>query len=258
MQEGGEQPVSKEKFEKWEYTNHFKNYLLLVGNKGKDALEPISNYPYLIELSEVWHGTHAKMRNGTQKDGIERLAIVGFTQDRQLILPVTPVLGTKKNIPSNILYEELHRAKEKAGIVNLVGIIHSHPSASPFSARDLYNLLYEHFGPDIAMQLPPEQRPVQRFFTGVVTQDEAMYAFKTRETFPVRPSDTFPKDPLELFKKHWYAQSGYEVTGNSEVRKLKPDANSWDVSLGIATTHNLAIYKGKINEDLTRIYPAGT
>lgn len=255
MGEGGEQPTPKEKTDRWDYSSHFREYLLLLGDKRDQALESRNNYPYRIELGDGWHETHARMKDETSRDGKERLAIVGFRDDHQLVLPVTPAIGTEDQIPSNVIFEELHRAKVRAGIVDVVGRIHTHPSGSPFSATDLFSLLYEHFGPEVAMRLPKDQLPVTRFFTGVVTPNEVMYAFKTRETFPVRPTDMWPKDPLQFFRKYWFEKSGYEDRGEPKLKKLRPGANLWDISLGIAGAHNLVLYRGKHGEDLIRSYP---
>lgn len=243
---------------RWDYDTHFRQYLLLLGAKGKDALETTGNFPSNIGLSAAWHDTHINMRDGTLKDGKERLVIVGYKEDQHLALPINPVEGMETHVPYNLLARELQKARERHAILDLVGQIHTHPDNSPFSPSDLFTLLYEPFEPEIAKLLPKEGSPVAHYFAGLVTSETVIYAFKTRETHPVRAFDTWPKKPSEVFVKYWYEKAGYELlrVGSSEsIRRLRPDANKWDANFGIAEAHNLALYQGKIGKDLTRIYP---
>jgi len=254
----GEIRSEGKKPERWDYKTHFREYLLLLGAKGKDALEPMANYPARIGLSETWHATHVQMKEETLNDDKERLAIVGFKENWHLTFPVNPVVGTETHVPYKALVRELQNARERYKVVDLVGQIHSHHDNSPFSTRDLFSLLYEPFETEIARHLSQDDLPLSYYFAGLVTTEEVIYAFKTRETFPIRAFDMWPKKPSEVFTKYWYEKSGleyHEEGGKEWVRQLRPNPNKWDANFGIAQAHNLVLYKGKPNKDLTRIYP---
>jgi len=230
----------KDALRQWNYETHFREYLLLLSRTGKSGLEFFSNFPQVIELNRIWHKTLNEMRKATQ-DGKERWALVGFRSDmRTLVLPTVFGIGTQgdlgggipASVPSDVMQKEIDKAREKTGIVGLVGDIHTHPRTNKglqttrgFSVADFYCLLV------------PE-----RFFpmTAVVEPDVNFFVFKTRESadIPVNSKVFTQKD----FEEYWHGATDKPIS----VR---------DLNRRIVEKHNLVLYEGKPGSDLEKIYP---
>lgn len=242
----------------WEY-NHFKEYLLSL-TEGQEFL-PIDRHPNSIELSEGWHQTLDQMRKDSQ-DGIERWALVGFKDDKKsLYLPAIAAQGLPDHVPASVMSNEVHKAKNTAGIMGLVGDIHTHPrelkesiwgkfingskkDIARFSAGDLYTLL-----------VPSRWGS----FISIVDGDENLFAFRTRTTNDIGINSAFFNQ--ESFERYWYQENGFVYKGNVQqfgaqrVIPVSPNANVWKVNTDIAERHNLVLYRGKIGENLEKVFP---
>jgi len=260
----GEIKSEEGKHQRWDYDTHFREYLLLLARKKIGGLEFTGNFPRKIELSNGWHETLVQMDKET-KDGNERWALVGFREGmRHIILPRVFGVGTRTDyqkriraqIPYEVQWREIHKAKEKTGVIDLVGDIHSHPetpfrksvfelfgfmriagSNGGFSAGDLYRMVVqENFLP----------------MTAVVDGGKSFFAFKTRESINIPTSrSVFSQDSFEKF---WYKKYGVQLEGEF-AKYIPPGFSHLELNKGIAARHNLVLYRGKLNEDLTRIYP---
>lgn len=263
--------IPKTKIERWGYQDYFRGYLLLLSSKGSEALESINGFPNRIELNQRWHQVLNDLREESQNE-LERLVLIGYKEDRRRVfLPTFSVEGIRKysysEIPFEILSREIKRAKNQFGMEDLIGYIHSHPKTLPrfkglgariaeftdkdqpsFSAGDLYWLV--------------AGSPHQRFpkfcpMIGLVDGLNNIFAFKSRETFPLEDFSRF-MDQTD-FEKYWYEKFGYKYEGSLNegrcITPISPVANLWKVNLGIAEKYRLALYKGKPGKDLARAYP---
>lgn len=255
--------------EKWSYKDHLKEYLLLLASRGSEGLESINRFPKQVELSDAWHQVLNDMRDASQ-DGIERLALVGFQEDRRRIfLPTIPVKGASKEIPIKILNQEILRAKNKFGMRDLIADIHSHPKdlysgwrgkarivkatiegvnvkyQPHLSAGDLYRIVSSS-----NYQVYPEFLPM----IGVAHGNANIFAFKTRETIPLPvPSESFDQ---KSFSKYWNEKYGFSYSRDEGITGIKSSkANHWAMNIGIAKKHKLALYRGGPGRDLVRAFP---
>lgn len=253
----------KGKFNKWDYNARFREYLLLLSTKKEIGLEFKKNYPAQIELSPRWHKLFGKVRTSTLENGKEHWGFIGYKEDhRSLWFTSTPAEGYDSYVPGELIRNETNKARDKFGIVDLVGDVHSHPRGflervdqnfltfnasglkAAFSAGDLYLLANtEEFRPMMA----------------VVEGDYNLLVFRTRETKGLGMSSIlFDQDSFEKF---WYEKYGFKYLGNVKkygayrVKALTDTANIFDVNIGIAERHNLVIYQGKKGEDVKRIFP---
>lgn len=235
-----------------------REYLLGL-TRSREFLVSILDYPRQIGLSQGWHDTLDQIRKDSV-DGIERLALVGFKEDRRAIyLPTIGVKGLPDHVPSAIISREIQRARVKAGITGLIGDIHSHPrsliesiwgntsdqqNTAGFSAGDLYRMVS-----------PGEFLPMMV----VVEGNGNIVAFKTKES-----TDTgLDRNVLtqEGFEKYWYEKNGFRYLGRVEkygaerAVPISPNANGWNVNLGIAERHKLVLYRGGAGNNLVKLFP---
>jgi hypothetical protein len=100
-EEGGE--LSSEQPQTWGYETHFREYILLLGQKGKDALESIDQFPRQIELDARWHKILDHLRAETKSDGNERFTLIGFRPDsRDSYIPDTPAVGELHRVARSV------------------------------------------------------------------------------------------------------------------------------------------------------------
>lgn len=260
----GEIKSGESKPQQWDYETHFREYLLMLSRKKIDGLEFFANFPRNIKLNNVWHETLSQMDKET-KDGHERWALIGFRDDmRHLILPRIFGIGTKTDyqkrirasVPSKVIQEEIQKAKDKRGVIGLVGDIHSHPGSfsrqisfemlgfrrvigagGGFSAGDLYRMV-----------IKGDFLPV----TVVVDGGESFFAFKTRESTDIPVSSLL--FPQNVFEKYWYEEYGVRLEGDF-AKHIPRGFSHLELNKGIAAKHNLVLYNGRLGEDLTRVYP---
>jgi len=225
----------------WAYEAQLRNYLLLVAQKGLQALEPLSAFPHNIELSRDWHVFLDTMRSQTEGDGKERWALAGVKEDKTaLFLPKTFALGEARHVPSDVIKRSKQQARDVYGIVGIVGDIHSHPR-SPTTQEMLLELLERFNTQQLKAFFSPEDyfsilKPRANIaFMGVVDGPYNLFAFPTRDT-----QDT-KINPL-LFDQ--YAFAGY-------WKREIPDPE--EMNLAIAKRHAIALYQGRTGENLTRI-----
>lgn len=228
----------------WDYETRFREYALLLGRKGPEALESITNYPKRIDIGNVWHGALDRMRSETRGDGSERYALITYDENaREFHFPEISVKGEPKRVPGEAIVQEIKAAKEDRKVKSIVGEIHTHPVDYPFSPPDLFRLLYK----------PIEYR---KLIVGITTPTENIFAFRTRETFLVTEQDMPGKLFSSVFTDHWLEKAGYKYSEDrSHVIRTDPSANLWEANIGIAETHRLALYKGKPGGELIRAYP---
>lgn len=254
-------PIAPKPIERWSYGSYFKEYLLLLATRGPIALESLRMYPERIELGETWHQTLNHMRKSTWRDGIEKWAFAGVkAEKRGIFLPTVPVMGSRHFVPSEAMKRMKDWARNKPGIVDFLGDIHSHPTGlitnlehkipfknkhklvAEFSAGDFYAFLVE----------------PNSYFMGIVTGGYNTFTFKARE------STGLGVDPLgfsqESFEKYWYEKFGFKYLGGplkfgaNRTTPISDDANSLKMNFAIAEKHRLLIYQGKANKELIKIF----
>ena len=221
----------------WNY-EQFRQYLIRL-TEGRGALLPVDQYPDKIELSEDWLKVISKMRVDSQ-DGKERHALVGYRPGGGIILQTLPSQGLSDTVPREVVKEAIKRAREKAGVIGILGTIHSHAVKrlqqrnwwklrmedkrhnAVFSTEDLYGLL-------IAEQFSP--------FEAVVQGNDMLFAFQSRETQGLgMPSVAFPQ---HVFTAYWHQQFAHDR----------------DMNIEIARRHNLVFYnRAYPGNDLKRVY----
>ncbi|OGD92666.1 hypothetical protein A2697_02575 [Candidatus Curtissbacteria bacterium RIFCSPHIGHO2_01_FULL_41_44] len=214
---------------KWDYQT-FKEYLLAQA-RGREFLLPLNEFPREIEFFEDWHRTFNRMRDATEQDDIERVALVGYRlKQRAIYLPNEHVVartarkfergGYRPVDPILTLIQQLSSFAE--GLDDSIGILHSHPIEKVFglrlfggrlSAGDLHIVLRSACGSMI----------------GVADGRVNSIAFKTRES-------VVPGDPQDKFYDLW---------------EKEPQPQKLDELL--AQKYNIALYKGAINGVLKRV-----
>lgn len=221
----------------WSY-EQFKSYLLLLLGD-QNALLPLAEYPNRIRLNGDWTSVLDRIRTDSQ-DGLERFALIGYRTDRQsLFLQTVPSTGLSHKVPVEVVKQTIQRARNVAGIVDILGSIHSHPKRilerksfwglmtekvphkAVFSAEDLYEMI-----------LPEKFFPIKVLVEG----NDNLIAFRSRESQVLQlPSNTFSQ---KAFAKYWYQEVGH----------------GWQVNLKIAERHKLALYQGS-PDNLQRVIP---
>lgn len=247
----------KVKFNIWDYDTHFREYLLLLASKGVKGLESRKNYPAQIELSQRWHKLFDKIRSSTIKEGKEYWGFIGYKEDRRsLWFTSTPAKGFSSSVPGELIRDETNKARDKFGIIDLIGDVHSHPRGfleridqnltmfntnglkAAFSAADLYTIVNtERFTPMMV----------------VVEGDYNLLTFRTRETKGLGMNSMLFNQ--EAFEKYWYEKYGYKYFGKNMQIGFTESANPYDINIGIAERHNLVIYQGRKGEDVKKIFP---
>jgi hypothetical protein len=228
--------------QQWDYDTHFREYALLFGNIGPNALESIKKYPDTIKLNREWHEGLNRIRKETARDWRERYVLVTCnSQTGEVNLPEVSTQGNHTHIPVNVLTDVYQKTDENPAVTSVIGDIHSHPIRVPFSPEDLLPLLDKSAQPAL-------------LFVGLTTSRENIFAFKTKETEPIENLNTMPEKFYEFFRAYWLKQAGYKALGSLPVAlPINMFPNIWRVSFGIAEKHRLALYKGKPGADLTRI-----
>jgi len=268
-EESGDLIQPQQKIERWSYKDHLKEYLLLLASKGSEGLELINRFPKQIELSSAWHELLNDMKEASQ-DGIERLAVIGFKEDRRrLFLPTIPIKGMPEKIPPEELEKEIFRVRNKFGMTDMIGDIHSHPKDLYGGLRGKFRLAKD-FIEGINTKGQPHLSAVDLYrvvtssnyqaypgflpIIGVVHGNANVFAFKTRETRPLPVPPVFFNK--ESFSKYWYEKYGFNYSRGEGITGVKSSrANLWAMNIGIAERHKLALYRGRSGGDLVRTYP---
>lgn len=227
----------------WDYDTRFREYALLLGRKGPDALESVNRFPERITLNNVWHGALDRMRDETKSDLHERYSLITYDETtRDFQFSEISAKGEHNQVPTDVIKEEIRKAKAERQATSLVGEIHTHPGTEPFSPEDLIPLLEK-----------SSIRPA--LIVGIATYRANIFAFRTRETEPINHFNIMPEKFYDFFRDYWLEKAGYAALNKAHV--LIPTSffpNIWKVSTGIAERHRLALYKGKPKEDLVRIH----
>lgn len=223
----------------WDY-QEFRRYLLSL-IKNQNFLLPFERYPLKIKLNQGWCALFANMAEETTSDRLERLALIGYKNDRDRIyLPSVTVLGQHNKVLPEAVTKERNIAKRKSGIIGTIGNIHTHPESSEppsFSPADLYGMLN------------PDSKDLLRI---VVTGESVIMAFKTKNSSGTGFSQQILS--VDTFCKYWFGKYGAEYKPEEQSFVCKSaDTNAWTVSLGIAERHRLVFYKGRIGKDLRRV-----
>jgi hypothetical protein len=245
--------------ERWDYDGKFKEYLLNVAQEGKGALESINNYPERIGLNDTWHKILGKMRSET-RDGLERWTTIGVHKDiKSIVIPTNIQVGRRNDIP--VLQEsdldKLSKEYSRLEVRRLLGDIHSHPdqfvkenTLTRFLLSGRIISEYRGFSPtDLKgiIQLSKSASPLIIF--GLVENEDNFFAFLTKD------SETIPSDsPLlknKEFSYHWFRKYAPGIGEDFLPKK----STLWEINIGIAKHYNLAIYRGKVDQDLVRGYP---
>lgn len=237
----------QEQLQRWDYQTRFREYTLLLGRKGAEALEPINKYPERINLDTAWHGVLNRMRVETKTDGHERYTLISYDESaRDFYFPEISVRGEPEEVPASVINEEIRKAQTERKITSIVGELHTHPIEVPFSELDLLRLIND--------------KQAQRLFVaGVTTNRLNIFAFRTRETVPINKYFDLDKTNIEFFMAHWRKKAGYKLSNDgSIIIGGSVFANLWRMNLGIAEKHRLALYRGKPNEDLVRVHTEKT
>ncbi|HLD92509.1 MAG TPA: hypothetical protein VI795_03900 [Patescibacteria group bacterium] len=257
-------PRSPKPPDRWGYESHLKEYLLLLATKGSIALEKTRQFPEKIELGTTWHEMLNKMRESTTLDGIEKWAFAGAkAEKRGIFLPTVPIKGTSDYVPSETMKKMMDWARNKQGIVDFLGDIHSHPDnfAESLSKRALALVMDKHnlvevfsAGDFYSFITQPDM-----WFMGVVARDYNIFAFKAKESTGLGVSqDGFTQDD---FEKYWYEKFGFKYLGSAKkfgAQRAIPvslNADQKKMNIEIARKHGLLIYQGKANKDLIKIFP---
>lgn len=215
-----------------------------MGSKGNEGLESLEKFPKRIALDTSWHKTIDQMRGETRGDGVERFTVIGFREDsRDFYFPEVAAPGDTHSVPRAVKGDMYWRMWEKYKITSILGDFHTHLGGSEFSIKDLWGLLNRLTAP-------------KPFLEGVATEHENIFAFRTRETFMVSQIDTTQSSFKPVFEDYWLEKAGYKYDESRVyLVPIKPDADIWKASLGIAEAHRLALYRGKPGQDLIRAYP---
>ncbi len=222
------------------WTSEVLKEYLLSQSKGQEFLLPLEEFPEEIELSHDWHEVLNTMRQGTNHDGIERVALVGFNSShRAIYLPNFKMAAGVLDKSSGVITDygegqavnptliELQRIfASKKGIEGFSGLLHSHPPDSSLfspifdlfgehrlSAGDLYIALKGYYGN----------------LMGVADGPINSFAFKTKESI-------IPRDDHETFYRLWEQEP--------RIRNLDQV---------IAQKYKLALYRGNKNQSLKRV-----
>ena len=223
---------------RWESNSHLKDYLYKVSPINQERHGSVDAFPKIIGLDKNWHDILNRMMEETH-DGKERSVPFGFESDSQeMLLPKNFLIG-KSDASVSLTRREI---REKYGIVNVAGSVHSHPrmpfplvTPEGFSPDDLYRLLQKHGYPMEAL----------------VTNEYNYFAFRTIETNKIFSSSTLPN--IDAFVNSWYRKYGSIVLGNVGVVPLRPN-NHEKMIAGITDAYKLVLYKGERGEDLFRMY----
>lgn len=257
-------PTSPKPIESWSYDGYFKEYLLLLAAKGPVALEKTKMFPERIELGKIWHQTLNHMRKTTFSDGKEKWAFAGVkAEKRGIFLPTIPISGTRDYVPAETMKKMMDWARNKPGIVDFLGDIHSHPTdlAESLSQKivsfvsDKHDLIEVFSAGDFYSFITWPGM----YFMGVVARDHNIFAFKAKESTGLGVSrDGFTQDN---FEKYWCEKFGYKYLGSAEkfgafrAIPISPTASQTRMNIEIARKHGLLIYQGKANKDLVKIFP---
>jgi len=262
MEDGDRSNIQDNSLEKWTYKNYLREYLLLIARKGRIAIESAKNFPERIELSGEWHEMLNVIRKGTL-DGKERLALIGVREERtSLLLPTIPAVGYDRCIPSELTAMEEQKARDKFGIVDIVGDVHSHPITfteklhQKFPVSNTLGLKARFSAGDYYCMVSPN-RP--RFFMGLVEGDYNLFMFRVREMSGLGiDSHIFSQ---ESFERYWYEKFGYKYLGNidkegaNRVVAIQGKADLFNMNKAILERHMLVLYQGAAGRDLVKIYP---
>lgn len=227
-------------------------------SKGREYLLLIEDYPSRISLSKPYHELFNQIRSKPH----EEWALLGYQAgQRRLILPRVAEKGLSHSVPPEVMAAGIDKARNKAGISDLIGDTHSHPRPlniidsenTGFSLRDMYSFLYY-----LTRQRPSDPMRSVMF---VAEGNENIAAFVTKRSLELVRNNF--RDSYENFAKQWYERYGWNYKGlgsNSNgglAQKVKPDAsNLWQINKGIAFHFQLALYRGAKDEPLLREHPA--
>lgn len=240
---------------RWAYP-YFKEYLLAL-TRGPDFLLPFEDYPKRIELGKPWHELLDQMRQES-KDGIERWALVGFKDDkRSLYLPTILTKGSSHAVSGKIIEKAVEYAKTKAGIIDLVGDIHSHPNGWLTKLYHLQNPLYAPFKGNLHAFSTQDLFVLRHMsFVGLSEGDRNLFAFKSRETHTV--PDYALESNFDEFEKYWNHKMGIrniKIKNFQAEIPIDPRYNAWSMNKKIANKHKIVLYKGSPDKDLVRVVP---
>jgi len=154
----------------------------------------------------------------------------------------------------------LDKARENAGVTDLIGDIHSRPvermdpcwlipseatssGYSAFSLRDIYGFLE-----GLSHQRPSDRK---RLMTGVVQGNENILVMATRNSME-QVRNTFERG-YEEFATYWYGRFGWKFLGSESMsegggelaRPLRDNAPSlWNINRAIAHQYQFVLYRG--------------
>lgn len=227
----------------WAYESHFKEYALLLGRKGNNALETIENYPARIELNSWWHTVLDSMRVDTISDRNERFAVVGYSEtSRDFYFPEKSGIGEPYTIPMKIVNDMTAEAKSR-GVDSITGDLHTHHYVGPLTFTDFYSFLsWTWFH--------------QPYIRGLANPQENIFAFRTKETYSVSDFGIPSYKTYKGFKDYWMKKAGFKPSDKPHhISRAVPTADMWSANLAIAQAHRIALYEGKPRQDLLRIHP---
>lgn len=223
-------PTKDRPIKEWAYTD-FRQHLLAI-DSSRERLFSLWESPQTLDLNSSWREAMSKMQKETFGDSLERWSFIGVDAEKgRVVLRKLSAVGEKTHVPGNLIREEEGKLEIKFGLLP-VGDIHSHPfdlnvqqapDNSGFSAEDLLRLV----------------SPSHYFLILVVDNGIVSLAFRTKETRDLKASSQ--KDPQDVFASEWY--------------KLLGKKSHKEINVEIARNHGLALYRGKLNEKLKRVYP---
>jgi len=251
--------VNEQLTSEWKSYEPLKRYLVDMGRKGEAGLMRLEDYPVWMSFNTSWHETLEDMRQESRKGlGIETFALVGVSNSRDRVyLPKRPVRGRLGEVPSEVVAQELDKARRSGEVGKVVGMVHSHsgglarvPEMVGEGVVSLAGISLKGLNPLDFYALISQQI----FFAGLVEHSVNYFAFKSKESVPT-PSGL---DQWE-FGNYWFTKFGgklVKVKGVSMLLSIDPRAGDL-LAMGkaICAEHNLALYEGEPKRDLRRIYP---
>lgn len=230
----------------WSY-EQLKHYLISL-HRGHEAYANMDQFPDYITLSQDWHHVFNSVRVLTARDQHERYGSIGTDKiGNSLLLQQKPDFGTPNFVPSHIVSYSRLKARLDGGADNVTGDYHSHPhhhGIPGFSAGDFYCLINSYLA-----------------FMILIDKDENLVLFKTKQS---KGLEIYPTKPdQDEFEKYWMHKHGYSLRGTIRTGRYRiqrqnyhdKPSHSRQINVDIAAEHNLALYVGKTNQPLKRIYP---
>lgn len=244
---------------KWSY-NDLKS-VLRAGSGNREAMPLQADYPYIICLSNQFHGILNGLRDATASDGYERGVIMGFRGKTGGLFVSDHIKGEHYSISAEIQQNKMDRA-HAFGIESISSDAHAHPTFRFPEALSSLNpwirgfvSYWAAFSPlDTYRLVAPDCGLVAMF---LVEGNKNLAMFHTMESSKTMSSTTIPSQ--QEFSDYWLEKFGYKDNFSfishpiNYLTCLLLDPLSIDKAM--SDRYHLVLFKGNMNEDLRKIYP---